>query len=440
MVDNSPLKIISEEISISLANNDSDNNSSNVRNLEVTENLTGPNICKINSTIRSERDNTEEEDSTLKRNEWFWDTNSEQIFAQDGKTITAVGHASVKSIVPLELLRHIYLPQQPHDRIFDPTTRTISYLQPRSYLPVKSLQQGEKKRILVTGGAGFVGSHLVDRLMLMGHEVIVLDNFFTGRKNNLAHWISHPNFELIRHDVVDPFLIEVDQIYHLACPASPPHYQYNPIKTVKTSVMGTINMLEVYGDPEEHPQAETYWGHVNPIGPRACYDEGKRVAETLTYAYMHQDNVDVRVARIFNTFGPRMNENDGRVVSNFIMQALKGEELTIYGDGLQTRSFQYVHDLVDGMILLMNRDYMEPVNLGNPDEYTIREFAELIRSEVNSSCKIKSLPAPTDDPKKRRPDISRAEQILGWKPRWPVKQGIGETVKYFQRQMEAGLI
>jgi len=242
----------------------------------------------------------------------------------------------------------------------------------------------------------------------------------------------------------------------LACPASPPHYQYNPIKTVKTSVMGTINMLglakrvkarflltstsEVYGDPEEHPQAETYWGHVNPIGPRACYDEGKRVAETLTYAYMHQDSVDIRVARIFNTFGPRMNENDGRVVSNFIMQALKGEELTIYGDGLQTRSFQYVHDLVDGLILLMNRDYMEPVNLGNPDEYTIREFAELIRNEVNSSCKIKTLPAPTDDPKKRRPDISRAEQILGWKPRWPVKQGIGETVKYFQRQMEAGLI
>lgn len=200
------------------------------------------------------------------------------------------------------------------------------------------------------------------------------------------------------------------------------------------------NLVEVYGDPEEHPQAETYWGHVNPIGPRACYDEGKRVAETLTYAYMHQDSVDVRVARIFNTFGPRMNENDGRVVSNFIMQALKGEELTIYGDGLQTRSFQYVHDLVDGLILLMNKDYMEPINLGNPDEYTIREFAELIRNEVNSSSKIKTLPAPTDDPKKRRPDISRAEQILGWKPRWPVKQGIGETVKYFKRQMEAGLI
>ncbi|CAB4419902.1 unnamed protein product [Rhizophagus irregularis] len=407
MSDQSSSKIISE--TISNTSNESGNN------FGFIESVTDINNRKDN-LIKTES-NIEEETSTFKRNdEWFWDTNSEQIFAQDSKTIIAVGHASVKSIVPLELLRHIYLPQKPHDRIFDPTTRTISYLQPRSYLPVNSLIQGEKKRILVTGGAGFVGSHLVDRLMLIGHEVIVLDNFFTGRKNNLVHWIGHPNFELIRHDVVDPFLIE----------------------TVKTSVMGTINMLglakrvkarflltstsEVYGDPEEHPQAETYWGHVNPIGPRACYDEGKRVAETLTYAYMHQDSVDVRVARIFNTFGPRMNENDGRVVSNFIMQALKGEELTIYGDGLQTRSFQYVHDLVDGLILLMNKDYMEPINLGNPDEYTIREFAELIRNEVNSSSKIKTLPAPTDDPKKRRPDISRAEQILGWKPRWPVKQ------------------
>ncbi|CAG8481601.1 9822_t:CDS:2 [Racocetra fulgida] len=405
-------------------------------------------FTKSNNLTNSNNDKSRETEDLysdkIRDGQWFWNTNTEQIFSQD--QIVAVGHASAKSVVPLELLRYIYL--QPHDRIYDPKTHTISYLQTRTYLPVKSLPPREKKRVLVTGGAGFVGSHLVDRLMLMGHEVIVIDNFFTGRKNNVGHWIGHPNFELIRHDVVDPFLIEVDQIYHLACPASPPHYQYNPIKTVKTSVMGTINMLglakrvkaQVYGDPEEHPQAETYWGNVNPIGPRACYDEGKRVAETLTYAYMNQDCVDVRVARIFNTFGPRMNANDGRVVSNFIMQALKGEDLTIYGDGLQTRSFQYVHDLVDGLILLMNADYKEPINLGNPDEYTIREFAELIISEVNSSSKIKTLPAPKDDPKKRRPDIRRAEQILGWKPRWPVKQGIGETVKYFQRQLEAGLI
>ncbi|KAG9291728.1 hypothetical protein G9A89_012013 [Geosiphon pyriformis] len=386
----------------------------------------------------------------------LWGLSGNNIYARDGQTIVTVGHSSVNSVAPLDLLRYIYLPEQPHYRLFDPSTRTISYLQSRSFVPVKSLNPMEKKRILVTGGAGFVGSHLVDRLMLMGHDVTVIDNFFTGRKNNLDHWMGHPNFELIRHDVVDPFMIEVDQIYHLACPASPPHYQYNPIKTVKTSVMGTINMLglakrvkarflltstsEVYGDPEEHPQAESYWGNVNPIGPRACYDEGKRVAETLTYAYMQQDKVDIRVARIFNTFGPRMNENDGRVVSNFIMQALKGEDLTIYGDGQQTRSFQYIHDLVDGLILLMNKDYKEPVNLGNPDEYTIREFAEFIRNEVNPACKIITLPGTTDDPRKRKPHISRAEDILGWKPRWPVKQGIAETVQYFQRQMAAGLI
>ncbi|CAG8710212.1 12879_t:CDS:2 [Acaulospora morrowiae] len=406
----------------------------------------GNDVCTSNSEIKESKNSNNNE--CCQQNGQLWGSTDDQIFSQDGKTIIAVGHASAKSVVPLELLRSIYLPEQPHDRIFDLKTRTISYLHTRSFMPVKSLAPGEKKRILVTGGAGFVGSHLVDRLMLMGHEVIVIDNFFTGRKNNVAHWIGHPNFELIRHDVVDPFLIEVDQIYHLACPASPPHYQYNPIKTVKTSVMGTINMLglakrvkaQVYGDPEEHPQSETYWGHVNPIGPRACYDEGKRVAETLTYAYMHQDDVDVRVARIFNTFGPRMNENDGRVVSNFILQALKGEDLTIYGDGYQTRSFQYIHDLVDGLILLMNNDYTEPINLGNPDEYTICKFAELIRNEVNISCKIKTLPAPTDDPKKRRPDITKAEQVLGWKPRWPVRQGLSETVKYFQRQMEAGLI
>ncbi|KAI9331534.1 hypothetical protein DFJ73DRAFT_856964 [Zopfochytrium polystomum] len=303
-----------------------------------------------------------------------------------------------------------------------------------------------RKRILVTGGAGFVGSHLVDRLMIMGHEVIVMDNFFTGDKRNIQHWIGHPNFELLRHDVVESILIEVDQIYHLACPASPPHYQYNPIKTVKTSVMGTINMLglakrvkarfllastsEIYGDPEEHPQKETYWGRVNPIGPRACYDEGKRVAETLTYSYAKQDRVDVRVARIFNTFGPRMNPEDGRVVSNFIVQALRGQDLTVYGDGSQTRSFQYVHDLVDGLIQLMASGCTEPVNLGNPDEYTMQAFAHLIRDLVCPDVGIVNLPATTDDPLRRRPDITRAKTVIGWEPRFSVKQGIEETVAY----------
>ncbi|KAJ3330061.1 UDP-glucuronic acid decarboxylase 1 [Blyttiomyces sp. JEL0837] len=364
--------------------------------------------------------------------------------------VTFVGSDDFKSKVDLAGLRSLYLGDFFEGPVAELEGRMVVYDGTKKAFPaVRRLPAAEKKRILITGGAGFVGSHLCDRLMIMGHEVIVMDNFFTGNKRNIQHWIGHPNFELVRHDVVESMLIEVDQIYHLACPASPPHYQYNPIKTVKTSVMGTINMLglakrvkarflltstsEVYGDPEEHPQRETYWGHVNPIGPRACYDEGKRVAETLTYAYAKQDRVDVRVARIFNTFGPRMNPEDGRVVSNFIVQALKGEDLTVYGNGTQTRSFQYVHDLVDGLIQLMGSNYTEPVNLGNPEEYTIQQFAEMIRDIVNPDARIINLPATTDDPQRRRPDISRARAHLRWSPRFSVRQGIEETVDYFKK-------
>ncbi|KAK8854714.1 hypothetical protein IAR55_003453 [Kwoniella newhampshirensis] len=350
---------------------------------------------------------------------------------------------------------------------FDKDTNTIQYTTVAKFPPVKLLPNAERKRILVTGGAGFVGSHLVDRLMLLGHEVTVLDNFFTGSRTTVSHWVGHPNFEMVRHDVVEPFLIEVDQIYHLACPASPPHYQYNAVKTIKTSFMGTLNMLglakrtkarflitstsEVYGDPEEHPQREDYWGHVNCIGPRACYDEGKRVAETLTYGYARQDGVDVRVARIFNTFGPRMNPYDGRVVSNFIIQALKGEDMTVYGDGSQTRSFQYVHDLIDGLILLMNGDETRPVNIGNGDEFTILEFAEAVRDIVEKVQKEQGNPLakrvniihkeiPTDDPQRRRPDTSRAKEVLQWQPQWHVRQGVEEMVRYYAARMAEGQI
>lgn len=306
-------------------------------------------------------------------------------------------------------------------------------------MKTKHLPDHDRKRILVTGGAGFVGSHLVDKLMMEGHEVIALDNFFTGQRKNVEHWKFHPNFSLIVHDVTQEIFLEVDQVYHLACPASPPHYQYNPIKTIKTSTEGTLHMLglakrvdarilltstsEVYGDPDVHPQPESYWGNVNTIGPRSCYDEGKRVAETMMYAYRNQVGVDVRVARIFNTFGPRMHPNDGRVVSNFIIQALQGKDLTIYGTGEQSRSFQYVDDLVNGLYALMNGDYDMPVNLGNPDEYTVKRFAEHIREITNSDSKISYLPPTQDDPKQRRPDISTAKAMINWEPRVSVDEG-----------------
>jgi UDP-glucuronate decarboxylase len=305
-------------------------------------------------------------------------------------------------------------------------------------------------RILVTGGAGFIGSHLCERLLAEGGDVICLDNFFTGRKENLNGLLDHHRFELIRHDVTEPILLEVDQIYNLACPASPIHYQYNPVKTVKTNVMGTINMLglakrvrarilqastsEVYGDPEIHPQTEDYWGNVNPIGLRSCYDEGKRVAETLMMDYHRQNRVDIRIVRIFNTYGERMLENDGRVVSNFIVQALRGDELTIYGDGTQTRSFCYVSDLVDGMIRLMNaeaEDIHLPVNMGNPSEFTMNELAEEVGKATGKSIRVKKMPLPEDDPKQRQPNIERAKRLLGWEPKVPLAEGLKKTVTYF---------
>lgn len=316
-------------------------------------------------------------------------------------------------------------------------------------------------RVLVTGGAGFLGSHLCDRLIADGHEVLCLDNFFTGRRVNVMHLLDHPCFELVRHDVTEPILLEVDQIYNLACPASPVHYQYNPVKTVKTNVMGTINMLglakrvrarilqastsEVYGDPEIHPQPENYWGNVNPVGLRSCYDEGKRLAETLMMDYHRQNNVDTRIVRIFNTYGPRMLENDGRVISNFVVQALRGEALTIYGDGTQTRSFCYVDDLIEAMVRLMNvadgsdpaRSVHEPVNVGNPEELTMKELASEISRAVGIQPKIRYCSLPADDPRQRCPDLSCAKQLLGWTPKVSFQDGIRPTVEYFVQRFEA---
>ncbi|MDG1135369.1 MAG: SDR family oxidoreductase [Bacteroidales bacterium] len=311
------------------------------------------------------------------------------------------------------------------------------------------------KRILVTGGAGFVGSHLCERLLHDGHEVISLDNYFTGTKANIEHLMDNPYFEIIRHDVTMPFFIEVDEIYNLACPASPIHYQYNPIKTVKTSVMGAINMLglakrikskilqastsEVYGDPEVHPQTEDYWGHVNPIGIRSCYDEGKRVAETLFMNYHHQNDVRIKIIRIFNTYGPRMDQNDGRVVSNFIVQALKEKDITIYGKGDQTRSFQYVDDLVSGMLKTMETgdDFIGPVNIGNPIEFTILELAEKIIDITGSKSKIVYEPLPLDDPMQRQPDISLAKKNLDWEPSVKLEDGLVKTIHYFDELLKS---
>jgi len=306
------------------------------------------------------------------------------------------------------------------------------------------------KKILVTGGAGFIGSHLCERLLNEGNEVICLDNYFTGSKSNIIHLIKNPYFEMIRHDITHPFFIEVNEIYNLACPASPVHYQYNPIKTVKTNVLGSINMLglakrikakilqastsEVYGDPRIHPQPESYWGNVNPIGKRSCYDEGKRCAETLFMDYYYQNKVKIKIARIFNTYGPRMLPNDGRVVSNFIVQALKNEDITIYGDGSQTRSFQYIDDLIDALILLMNTEdkIIGPVNIGNPEEYTILQLAQKIIKLTNSKSKIVFKPLPQDDPLKRKPDITLAKKTLNWEPKTPIEEGLIKTIAYFK--------
>lgn len=332
--------------------------------------------------------------------------------------------------------------------------RKIDSLERRSHHPapfkkyprVTQLPGSDRKRILVTGGAGFVGSHLVDRLMRDGHEVTVADNLYTGSKRNIEHWLGHENFEFIRHDIVNPLMIEVDEVYHLASPASPPHYMANPVKTIKTNTLGTINMLglakrvnakillastsEIYGDPSEHPQSENYWGNVNPAGPRSCYDEGKRIAESLMYSYHQQEKVDVRVARIFNTYGPRMHLNDGRVVSNFISQSLQNKSITIYGSGDQTRSFQYVSDLIRGLIALMDSNVTSPVNLGNTEEFTIAQIATIIKSCVNNSnSDIVYLKKVVDDPTRRKPDVTKARNLLHWIPLIPFRDGLKDTVR-----------
>src|SRR5438876_1099762 len=315
-----------------------------------------------------------------------------------------------------------------------------------------------ERRVLITGGAGFIGSHLCERLLDRGDEVLCVDNFFTGTRRNVHHLLAHPRFELTRHDICFPLYVEVDQIFNLACPASPIHYQFDPVQTTKVSVIGSINMLglakrvkakilqastsEIYGDPAVHPQAEEYWGNVNPIGPRSCYDEGKRCAETLFFDYRRQHHLPIKVARIFNTYGPRMHPNDGRVISNFIVQALRKQDITVYGDGSQTRSFCYVDDLVDGLIRLMETsdDVTGPINLGNPVEFTIRELAETTIALTGSSSKIVHQPLPPDDPKQRQPDITRAQELLGWKPKVQLEEGLLKAIEYFDRLLGSGLV
>ncbi|CAN1353249.1 UDP-glucuronic acid decarboxylase 2 [Linum perenne] len=335
----------------------------------------------------------------------------------------------------------------------NPTTTTIrpqqSYKFHSGKIPLGLKSKG--LRIVVTGGAGFVGSHLVDRLIARGDSVIVVDNFFTGRKENVMHHFKNPRFEMIRHDVVEPLLLEVDQIYHLACPASPVHYKHNPVKTIKTNVVGTLNMLglakrvgarflltstsEVYGDPLQHPQVETYWGNVNPIGVRSCYDEGKRTAETLTMDYHRGAGVEVRIARIFNTYGPRMCIDDGRVVSNFVAQALRKEPLTVYGDGKQTRSFQFVSDLVEGLMRLMEGEHVGPFNLGNPGEFTMLELAQVVQETIDADAKIEFRPNTEDDPHKRKPDITKAKELLGWEPKISLRKGLPLMVSDFRQRV-----
>ncbi|KAH7656873.1 UDP-glucuronate decarboxylase protein [Dioscorea alata] len=337
---------------------------------------------------------------------------------------------------------HLILPQPTY------TLPTTPFSAARR-VPAALKQRG--RRVVVTGGAGFVGSHLVDKLLARGDSVIVIDNFFTGRKENLVSHFGDPRFELIRHDVVEPILLEVDQIYHLACPASPVHYKYNPIKTIKTNVMGTLNMLglakrigarflltstsEVYGDPLEHPQKETYWGHVNPIGVRSCYDEGKRTAETLTMDYHRGAEVEVRIARIFNTYGPRMCLDDGRVVSNFVAQALRRQPMTVYGDGKQTRSFQYVSDLVDGLVALMESDHIGPFNLGNPGEFTMLELAEVVKETIDPDATIDFKENTADDPHMRKPDITKAKELLNWEPKVSLREGLPLMVTDFRKRI-----